>query len=164
MLGGGRGHSPALHTAVPSMLRARRLRGGAGQLRGVSAVFGAETPGTAVAPSAISTTYCALSSRRRLGLSLTSMRVCMRWPHGPTLSFMGGPAEVQPFGPLRAFLAAELSAASWRPIRSARRPPACSTSAGGPGVICAPRRCALVALRSRSVERLLSGRKKSWGV
>jgi len=40
----------------------------------------------------------------------------MRWPRGPTLSFLGGPAEVQLFGPLRAFLAGELSAASWRPI------------------------------------------------
>ena len=29
--------------------------------------------------------------------------------------------------------------------------------------LCAPRRCALVALRSRSVERLLSGRKFFWG-
>jgi len=36
----------------------------------------------------------------------------MRWPRGPTLSFLGGPAEVQPFGPLRAFPAGELSAAS----------------------------------------------------
>jgi len=40
MLGGERGHSLALHTAVPGLLRVRRLRGGAGQLRGVSAVFG----------------------------------------------------------------------------------------------------------------------------
>ena len=91
------------------------------------------------------------------------MRVCMRLSRGPTLSFLGGPAEVQPFGPLRAFLAGELSAASWRPIRSAGWPPACTTPAGGPGELCAPRRCALVALRSRSVERLLSGRKKSRG-
>jgi len=89
------------------------------------------------------------------------MRVCMRWPRGPTLSFLGGPAEVQPFGPLRAFLAAELSAASWQPIRSARRPPACSTSAGGPGgLLCAPRRCALVALRLRSDERFFPAKKK----
>jgi len=40
VLGGERGHSLALHRAVPSRLRARRLRGGAGQLCGVSAVFG----------------------------------------------------------------------------------------------------------------------------
>jgi hypothetical protein len=40
VLGGERGHSLALHRAVPSLLRARRLRGGAGQLCGVSAVFG----------------------------------------------------------------------------------------------------------------------------
>ena len=46
MLGEERGHSLALHRAVPSLLRARRLRGGAGQLCGVSAVFGSETPGT----------------------------------------------------------------------------------------------------------------------
>ena len=101
-------------------------------------------------PSAISINYCALSSRRRLGSSLTSTRVCMRWPRGPTLSFLGGPAEVQPFGPLRAFLAGELSAASWRPIWSARWPPACTTPAGGPYGLCALRRCALVALRSRT--------------
>jgi len=161
-LGGERGHSLAHHRAVPGLLRARRLRGGARQLRGVSAVFGSKTPGTG-RRTVTSINYCALSSRRRLGSSLTSTRVCMRWPRGPTLSFLGGPAEVQPFGPLRAFPAAELSAASWRPIRSAPWPPACTTLAGGPEGLCAPRRCALVALRSRSVERLLSGRKKNWG-
>jgi len=49
VLGGERGHSLALHTAVPGLLRVRRLRGGAGQLRGVSAVFAvrdAEMSGT----------------------------------------------------------------------------------------------------------------------
>jgi len=50
VLGGERGHSLALHTAVPGLLRVRRLRGGAGQLRGVSAVFAVrdadETSGT----------------------------------------------------------------------------------------------------------------------
>ena len=44
VLGGERGHSLR---AVPGLLRAKRLRGGARQLRGVSAVFGSETPGTA---------------------------------------------------------------------------------------------------------------------
>ena len=119
------GHSLALHSAVPRPSRARRLSGGAGQLRDVLAVcWGPRRQGQAAAPSAISINYCALSSRRRLSFSLTSTCVCMRWPRRPTLSFLGGPAEVQPFGPLRAFLAGELSlsAASWRPVpvRSAR--------------------------------------------
>jgi len=83
-------------------------------VRGSCAVYrlclGSETPqGRAVAPSAISTNHCALSSRRRLDWSLIFTRVCMRWPRKPTLSFLGGPAEVQPFGPLRVFLAGELS-------------------------------------------------------
>jgi len=106
------GHSLALHSAVPRPSRARRLSGGAGQLRGVSAVcLGPRRQGRAAAPSAILINYCALSLGRKLGSSLTSTCVCMRWPRGPTLSFLGGPAEVQPFGPLRAFLAGELSAA-----------------------------------------------------
>ena len=107
-------------------------RGCGAAVRCIGCVWGPRRQGLAVAPSAISTNHCALSSRRRLDWSLIFTRVCMRWPRGPTLSFLGGPAEVQPFWPLRAFLAGELSAASWRPIRSARWPPACTTPAGGP--------------------------------
>ena len=44
VLGGDRGHSLALHTAVPGLLRVRRLRGSAGELRGVLAVFGVRDP------------------------------------------------------------------------------------------------------------------------
>jgi hypothetical protein len=118
----------------------------------------------AVVTSAISTNHCALSSRHRLGLSLTSTRVCMRWPRGPTLSSLGGPAEVQPFGPLRASLAGELSAASWRPVRSARWPPACMTPAEGLGVLCAPRRCAAgrAALENRRAIAIRPSAKLGW--
>jgi len=159
------GHSLALHSAVPRPSRARRLSGGAGQLRGVSAVcLGPRRQGRAAAPSAISINYCALSSRRRLGSSLTSTCVCMRWPRGPTLSFLGGPAEVQPFGPLRAFLK----------LASFQRP------AGGlygllAGLPLARRKLVVqeayarrggaqqVALRSKIVEPLPSGRPRNWG-
>ena len=116
MLGGERGHSLALYTAVPGLLRVRRLRGGAGQLRGVSAVFGVRDARDGPSRRRQSQQIIARCPRDAGSACLfTSMRVCMRWPRGPTLSFLGGPAEVQPFGPLRAFLAAELSAASWRP-------------------------------------------------
>jgi len=44
-LGGERGHLLALYRAVPGPSCARRLRAGAGQLRGVSALFWSKIPG-----------------------------------------------------------------------------------------------------------------------
>jgi len=165
VLGGERGHSLALYRAVPSLLRARRLRGGGGSCAVYRLCLGSEAPGTGTGRRAVGH----LNKSLRAVLATQTRLVPYLHPCVHALAARAGielPGWASRGPAVRAAAGISswraLSAASWRrPIRSARWPPACTTPAGGPGGLCAPRRCALVALRSRSVERLLSGRKKS---
>jgi len=53
VLGGEREHSLALHWAVPSLLRARRLRGGGGSCAVYRLCLGSEAPGTGTGRRAV---------------------------------------------------------------------------------------------------------------